>query len=205
MVLRDNSAGLCTALSGAIGCLRPSPDPVPHETEMAGYFQRQLADYVEYHRDPWNCAMHVVGILLLFTGATLPLTLVHFSVFGVEVSLAVILALPVLVYWLMLDAGVGLGILVSMIVLLSVATAIGNQVSLAMMWSIFAVLIVLGVASQIVGHRVFEERQPSMVDHPTHFLLGPMFVMAKFYIALGFRRDLAAILAPLPTNSLSTR
>lgn len=172
---------------------------------MAGYLQRQLADYVEYHRDPWNCAMHVIGILLLFTGATLPLTLVHFSVFGVEVSLAVILALPVLVYWLMLDAGVGFGILVSMIVLLSVATAIGNQVSIAMMWSIFAVLIVLGVASQIVGHRVFEERQPSMVDHPTHFLLGPMFVMAKLFIALGFRRDLAAILAPLPSNSLSTR
>lgn len=172
---------------------------------MAGYFQRQLADYVEYHRDPWNCAMHVIGILLLFTGATLPLTLVHFSVFGVEVSLAVILALPVLVYWLMLDAGVGFGILVSMIVLLSVATAIGNQVSIAMMWSIFAVLIVLGIASQIVGHRVFEERQPSMVDHPTHFLLGPMFVMAKLFIALGFRRDLAAILAPLPSNSLSTR
>src|SRR6476660_8304570 len=49
-----------------------------HETEMAGYFQRQLADYVEYHRDPWNCAMHVVGILLLFTGAVLPLTLVKF-------------------------------------------------------------------------------------------------------------------------------
>ncbi len=172
---------------------------------MAGYFQRQLADYVEYHRDPWNCAMHVVGILLLFTGATLPLTRVVFPILGVEVSLAVILALPVLVYWLMLDAGVGLGILVSMIVLLSVATTIGNQVSIAMMWSIFAMLIGFGVASQIVGHKVFEERQPSMVDHPTHFLLGPMFVMAKLYIALGFRRDLAAILAPLPTSSLSTR
>ena len=149
--------------------------------------------------------MHVVGILLLFTGATLPLTRVAFPVFGVEVSLAVILALPVLAYWLMLDTGVGLGILASMIVLLSVATAIGNQVSTAMMWSIFAVLIGLGVASQIVGHRVFEERQPSMVDHPSHFLLGPMFVMAKLFIALGFRRDLAAILAPLPANSLSTR
>ncbi|MBR0791830.1 DUF962 domain-containing protein [Bradyrhizobium manausense] len=172
---------------------------------MAGYFQRQLADYVEYHRDPWNCAMHVVGILLLFTGATLPLTRVAFPMFGVEVSLAVILALPVLVYWLMLDAGVGFGILVSMIVLLWVATSIGNQVSTAMMWSIFAVLIGLGVAAQIVGHRVFEERQPSMVDHPTHFLLGPMFVMAKLFIALGFRRDLAAILVPVQTNSLSTR
>ena len=145
-----------------------------------------------------------VGLVLLFTGAVLPLTLVHFPVFGIEVSLAVILALPVLVYWLMLDAGIGLGILAMMFVLLSVATAIGNQVSTAMMWSIFAVLIALGVASQIIGHR-FEERQPSMVDHPAHFLLGPMFVMAKLFIALGFRRDLAAILAPLPTNSLSTR
>lgn len=178
---------------------------MPHETEMAGYFQRQLADYVEYHRDPWNCAMHVIGILLLFTGAVLPLTLVHVSVFGIEVSLAVILALPVLVYWLMLDVGIGLGILATMIVLLLVATAIGNEVSVLAMWTIFAVLIGFGVAAQIVGHRVFEERQPSMVDHPAHFLLGPMFVMAKLFIALGFRRDLAAILAPLPANSLSTR
>src|SRR4029077_2974975 len=96
-----------------------------HETEMAGYFQRQLADYVEYHRDPWNCAMHVVGILLLFTGAVLPLTLVKFPLFGVEVSLAGTMALPVLVYWLMLDAGIGIGILLAAIVLLSVATAIG--------------------------------------------------------------------------------
>ena len=120
-------------------------------------------------------------------------------------SLAVVAALPVLVYWLMLDAGIGLGILAAMIVLLSVATAIGNQASIVMMWSIFALLIGFGVAAQIVGHRVFEERQPSMVDHPAHFLLGPMFVMAKLFIALGFRRDLAAILAPVPTNSLSTR
>ena len=175
------------------------------ETEMGGYFQRQLADYVEYHRDSWNCAMHVVGILLLFTGAVLPLTLVKFPLFGVEVSLAVIMALPVLVYWLMLDAGIGIGILLAAIVLLSVATAIGNQVSTAMMWSIFGMLIASGIVSQVVGHKVFEERQPSMVDHPTHFLLGPMFVMAKLFIALGFRRDLAAILAPLPTSSLSTR
>ena len=149
--------------------------------------------------------MHVVGILLLFTGAVLPLTLVHFPIFGIELSLAVILALPVLVYWLMLDAGIGLGILAAMIVLLSVATAIGNQVSIAMMWSIFAVLIAIGVAAQIIGHRVFEERKPSMADNPSHFLLGPMFVMAKLFIALGFRRDLAAILAPVPINSLSTR
>jgi len=55
-------------------------------------------------------------------------------------------------------------------------------------------LIVIGVASQIIGHRVFEQRQPALVDNPTHLLLGPMFVMAKFFIALGFRHDLAIII-----------
>ena len=40
---------------------------------MSASFRRQLADYVEYHRDPWNCAMHVFGILFLFLAAVLPL------------------------------------------------------------------------------------------------------------------------------------
>ncbi|WP_354267505.1 Mpo1-like protein [Bradyrhizobium ottawaense] len=88
-----------------------------HETEMGGYFQRQLAVYVEYHRDPRNTAMHVVGILLLFTGAVMPLTLVRLPLFGFDVSLAVILALPVLIYWLLLDVALGIGILAVSIVL----------------------------------------------------------------------------------------
>nr|WP_246790030.1 Mpo1-like protein [Bradyrhizobium sp. CCBAU 51765] len=183
----------------------PFPEPVPHETEMGGFFQRQLAVYVEYHRDPRNTAMHVVGILLLFTGAVLPLTLVKLPLLGFNVSLAVILALPVLVYWLLLDMALGLGILAVSVVLFSVATTTAAQVSTAAMWAIFATLVVLGLAAQTIGHKVFEGREASLFTFPSHLLLGPMFVMAKLFIALGFRRDLAAILAPLPANSLSTR
>ena len=170
---------------------------------MAGYFQRQLTDYVEYHRDPRNCAMHVIGILLLFTGAVMPLTLVNFDLFGLNVSLAVLLALPVLLYWLALDAALGAGILAAAILLLGIANAVAHQTSLVIMWSAFCVLIVLGLAAQTVGHKVFEQRQPSLVDHPAHLLLGPMFVMAKLFIALGFRRDLAAIIDPVA--DVSTR
>jgi uncharacterized membrane protein YGL010W len=65
-------------------------------------------------------------------------------------------------------------------------------------WSISAVLIVVGISSQIIGHRVFERRQPALLDNPTHLLLGPMFVMAKLFIALGFRRDLALIIYSVP-------
>jgi uncharacterized membrane protein YGL010W len=174
------------------------------ENQMGGYFQRQLADYVEYHRDPRNFAMHVIGILFLFTGAVLPLSLIEFRIFDVPVNLAAILALPALIYWILLDAALGTAILAMAVVLLSVATMIANQATTAMMWSIFGVLIVLGLSAQIVGHKVFEGREASLFTFPSHLMLGPMFVMAKLFIALGFRRDLAAIIGPFRTNAVST-
>jgi uncharacterized membrane protein YGL010W len=62
-------------------------------------------------------------------------------------------------------------------------------------------LIVVGIGFQVIGHRVFERRQPALVDNPSHLLLGPMFVMAKLFIALGFRRDLAAIIQIAPPQA----
>jgi uncharacterized membrane protein YGL010W len=163
---------------------------------MTAYFKRQLADYVEYHRDPRNCAMHVLGIVVLFLAALLPLTEWSISVFGVQISLAVILVLPVLVYWLVLDTLLGLAILGAAVLLLMTAAIIADHASVVSVWITSAIFIVIGVASQIIGHRVFEQRQPALVDNPSHLLLGPMFVMAKLFIALGFRQDLAAIIGP---------
>jgi uncharacterized membrane protein YGL010W len=51
---------------------------------------------------------------------------------------------------------------------------------------------------------VFEGRQPALVDNPSHLLLGPMFVMAKLFIALGFRDDLAAIIGPTARHEPSS-
>lgn len=170
---------------------------------MSSYFRRQLADYVEYHRDPWNCAMHVFGIVFLFLAAILPLSLWTVTVFGIQTSVAAIAVIPVLVYWLLLDFALGAGILAAAIVLLSTAAAIVGHTTTAGMWLLTAILIVVGVASQIIGHRVFERRQPALVDNPTHLLLGPMFVMAKLFIALGFRRDLAGIIQGQPQGAAS--
>jgi uncharacterized membrane protein YGL010W len=61
---------------------------------------------------------------------------------------------------------------------------------------------VIGVGFQVIGHRVFERRQPALVDNPSHLLLGPMFVMAKLFIAFGFRPDLAQIIAQDPQQAL---
>jgi uncharacterized membrane protein YGL010W len=170
---------------------------------MSSYFRRQLADYVEYHRDPWNCAMHVFGIVFLFLAAVLPLSLWSITVFGIQTSVATIAVVPVLIYWFLLDFALGAAILGAALVLLSSAAVIVSHVTSAAMWSLTAILIVVGVASQIIGHRVFERRQPALVDNPTHLLLGPMFVMAKLLIALGFRRDLAIIIHGHPQGATS--
>ena len=163
---------------------------------MNAFFKRQLADYVEYHRDPWNCAMHVFGIVTLFFAAILPLSLVPVDAFGAHTTLAPIMALPVLIYWLLLDAALGTALLGCALILFSAAALVADHASVAMVWSVTVPLIVIGIASQIIGHRVFERRQPALVDNPSHLMLGPPFVVAKLFIALGFRRDLAAIIKP---------
>ncbi|MFX5480918.1 hypothetical protein ABTD95_19985, partial [Acinetobacter baumannii] len=78
----------------------------------------------------------------------MPLTLVKVPLFGMEISLAVILALPVLIYWLMLDVALGIGILAVSVALFTIATTIAAQVSTMTMWAIFAVLVGLGFAAQ---------------------------------------------------------
>jgi uncharacterized membrane protein YGL010W len=170
---------------------------------MSSYFRRQLADYAEYHRDPWNCAMHVFGIVFLFLGAVLPISTWSITALGIQTSVATIAVVPVLIYWFLLDFALGAAILAAAIVLLSAAAMIVSHATTAGMWSLTALLIVIGIASQIIGHRVFERRQPALVDNPTHLLLGPIFVMAKLFIALGFRRDLAIIIEKRPQSSSS--
>ena len=109
-------------------------------------------------------------------------------------GLGILLAIPVLIYWILLDIPIGLAIAGAAALLLFTAATIASQASVTVVWAITLVLILIGVALQIIGHQVFERRQPALMDNPTHLLLGPVFVMAKLFISLGFRDDLAAII-----------
>jgi uncharacterized membrane protein YGL010W len=188
------------ALDDIAPSLRPSIErsstSLTSEPGMSDLFRRQMIDYVEYHRDPRNGLMHVIGIIFLFLGAVLPLSLWQFDVFGLTVSLGAILALPALVYWLLLDAALGAGILAFAVLFLAAAIMIVDHVHGAALWALFAALIILGFAAQAVGHQVFERNKPSLLDHPAHLWLGPMFVMAKLYMSLGFRPAVADLIAP---------
>jgi uncharacterized membrane protein YGL010W len=187
-------------LDGIGRSLRPSITrssiSLTSEPDMNAMLRRQMVDYVEYHRDPRNGLMHVFGIILLFLGAVLPLSLWHFDAFGVRISLGAILAAPVLVYWIVLDPALGAGILAFAILLLAVAMMIADHLHGVALWALFAGLVILGFTAQTVGHQVFERRKPSLLDHPAHLWLGPMFVTAKLYMAFGFKPSIADIIAP---------
>ena len=55
--------------------------------------------------------MHVVGIVLLFLAAVLPISAWSITVFGIQTSVATIAVVPVLIYWFLLDFALGAAIL----------------------------------------------------------------------------------------------
>ena len=166
----------------------------PLAVRMTAYFQRQLVHYADGHGDPVNGVMHVIGNPIIFIGVVLPLCLVPVTLLGVHISLAPILVIPALLLWMSWDFGLGLGIAIAAVLLLWLATTIANNVSVVSMWIIAVTLFVLGWVLQIVGHQVFEGKRPTAINNPVQSLIAPMYMMAKLYVALGLRRDLAAIL-----------
>jgi len=161
---------------------------------MSGIFRRQLAEYADYHRDGRNCLMHIIGNPILFLAAVLPLSLLSISLFGMQISLAALLVIPALILWISWDVGLGSAIVATAIPLLLAAGTIANHLSVAAIWITTVFLTVIGWGLQIVGHEIYEKRRPALLDNPIHMLISPMYLFAKLFVALGFRRDLAALL-----------
>jgi uncharacterized membrane protein YGL010W len=160
---------------------------------MGDLFRGQLAAYARYHRDPHNCVTHFIGIPMLFLAVILPLEAVQIHLGHHAVPLAILLTLPAVVGWLLLDLGVGAALLLLLCPLFIVAALIDRH-GQAAMWGTTSVLFVVGWAFQLVGHAVFEGRKPAFMDDISHTLIGPMFVVAKMLVWFGLRSDLVPYL-----------
>ena len=104
--------------------------------------------------------------------------------------------------WIALDPIIGAAMLLPVASLAAGAEWIARSGSDARAWWTAAFMFVVGWAFQIVGHAVFERRKPALLDNAFHMFIGPMFIMAKILVALGFRHDLAGLLrAPVQPMS----
>jgi uncharacterized membrane protein YGL010W len=160
---------------------------------MRQIFHRQLAAYAQYHRDPHNCATHFVGIPMLFLAVIIPLEAWRVPIVHHQVPLAMILTLPAITGWLLLDLGVGATLLLLLSPLFIIAAFV-SQHGLPLMWWTTALLFAVGWFFQLLGHSVFECRRPAFVDDLSLTLIGPMFIVAKLLVSLGLRSDLAPYL-----------
>ena len=65
----------------------------------------------------------------------------------------------------------------------------------AVVWGVSTSLLAIGTTCLVVGHAAFERRRPALADNLFQAFIGPMFIVSKALVALGFRPDLAGPLS----------
>jgi uncharacterized membrane protein YGL010W len=111
---------------------------------MNNFFKRQLTAYAAYHRDERNRVTHIFGIPIIVLAIVLPLSLWQLSLFGIPLNSAIVLAIPAVAAWILLDAGVGLALFIGIIPFLVIAAVIATAASPTVVWLLAGSLFVVG-------------------------------------------------------------
>jgi uncharacterized membrane protein YGL010W len=147
-----------------------------------------LSQYAAYHRDPRNIASHFIGIPLIVVAVAVLLSRPEWSLDGLWISPAVVLALASAWFYLRLE--VKLGVLMTVLMGLSVwAGQVLAQQSTMVWLSSGLAMFVVGWVVQFVGHH-YEGRKPAFVDDVSGLIVGPLFVVAELAFMLGMRHEL---------------
>jgi uncharacterized membrane protein YGL010W len=139
---------------------------------MSPTLRRHFADYAAFHATPGNKACHMVGIPLIVLSLFALLAQVAIAhVSGFTVTAAEALLLAATLYYLKLDATLG----VIMFVVSAALIAAGRQIPFWPALGIFT----LGWVFQFIGHYLYEKKSPAFVHNATHLLVGPLWILAK--------------------------
>lgn len=147
-----------------------------------------LSQYAAYHRDPRNIASHFIGIPLIVVAVAVLLSRPQWSLGGLWISPAVIVALASAWFYLRLE--VKLGVLMTLLMGLSVWVGHVLAQQSTMVWlSSGLAMFVIGWVIQFVGHH-YEGRKPAFVDDVSGLIVGPLFVLVELAFLLGMRQEL---------------
>jgi len=127
-----------------------------------------LADYASYHRARGNLVCHAFGITLIVFGIVAMLLTLRLSGAAPLTAAEAVIA-AAFVFYLTLDAPLGLVLLLEFVLLDITARAIAD-------WRVGLAAFLLGWVFQGVGHARFERNSPAFFKNLAHLLVGPLFL-----------------------------
>jgi uncharacterized membrane protein YGL010W len=152
--------------------------------------EEQMAFYAAYHQDARNKATHFIGVPLIMLSLFIPLAWLRLEIGGASVTAAMLFAAGVLLYYLVLDLFLGIGMVLVTVPLVWLAALLAAQ-GTAAGWIWFAALFIGGWILQLLGH-AFEGRRPALADNLFQIFVAPIFLCAEVVFALGYRPQLHA-------------
>ncbi len=152
----------------------------------------QLSTYKSVHLNKNNIKTHFVGIPLIIWSVALLLNIISFDFnMGDQVisfGLATLVGVLACVYYFILS--IPLALMVILIfgpIVASTTYFVGHDYNFAIAIGVF----VLGWILQFIGH-AYEKAKPAFVDDLNQLLIGPLFLIAEIYLAVGFDKSMEA-------------
>jgi uncharacterized membrane protein YGL010W len=148
--------------------------------------EQSLVQYAAYHRDRRNIATHFAGIPMIVFAAVLALDTASFTVAGWTVSVAALVSIAACVYYLSLDARLGIAMAVALFLMCAGASELHARLGTGLTLGAALAIFAAGWALQFLGHK-YEGMKPAFFDDARQLLIGPLFVCAEAAFLLGMR------------------
>ncbi|QGS59174.1 DUF962 domain-containing protein [Shewanella algae] len=147
----------------------------------------QLSTYKSVHLNPTNIKTHFIGIPLIIWSVFLMLSLWRLPFSSGTLSVAMLLAVGVMLYYIKLHWRLALGLALFILPMI-LTTEWLYTLGYASIW-LGITVFVIGWIFQFIGHK-YEKAKPAFIDDLNQLLIGPFFLMAEVFFMLGLEGEL---------------
>ena len=148
---------------------------------------RYFASYSDDHRNALNQRIHVVAVPAILWSVVALLWCI--PIFGTLFKSGIWAALAMFGAWMFynrLSRRIGLGMLVVFFTMGCLCRLLEQRFGLQfLLWLAIGVFVVAWIA-QFIGHKI-EGKKPSFLTDLTYLLIGPVWVLSKFYRKMGWK------------------
>jgi uncharacterized membrane protein YGL010W len=130
-----------------------------------------------------------VGVPMIVFAIILALATMSFEAGTLTVTVATIVAIGLVAYYLVLDRVLGVAMAIVMFLLCAGASEVSARFSVGATLGIAFAVFTVGWALQFLGHK-YEGMKPAFFDDVRQLIIGPLFVCAEAFFLLGGRAEL---------------